>query len=155
MRELEVVTIDVDGRDKGKTFVIKEMSAWALEKFGYRLTLALTRAGVDIGEFAGSGFAGLVMAGVMSMPLLDFRDAEPLLDEMMEYVFVRPDPARPDMMRPLMRTPDGDGDDVQEVTTFYAIRAAFMKMHARFFSKGMPSKVSTSGATTSQELPAA
>lgn len=140
MRESRVITVADEGRDKGKVFVVKEMSAWAIEKWSYRLLLALARAGVDIKTIEGTGTAGLAMAGILAMPQLDFRDAEPLLDEMSEYFYARPDPARPETERPIFRTANGEGDDVQEMTTLLTLRTAFMEMHTRFFVKGMPSK---------------
>lgn len=147
MRESKVVPITEEGRDKGKVFVITEMPAWIAEKWSYRLLLALARAGVDVNQIEGAGVAGLAAAGIMAMPMLDFRDAEPLLDEMMDYIKIKPDP-RTDHLRELVRNEDGEGDDVEEVPTFIKLRGEFLELHTRFFGKGASSMVSTSDKTT-------
>lgn len=148
MRESKIVPVTDEGRDKGKVFVITEMPAWVAEKWSYRLILALARAGVDVKAIEGTGVAGVFAAGIMAMPMLDWRDAEPLLDEMMDYIKIKPDP-RTDYVRPLVRSETGEGDDVEEVETFLALRSAFMELHTRFFGKGTKSKESTSESTTS------
>ncbi len=147
MRESKVVPITEEGRDKGKVFVVTEMPAWIAEKWSYRLLLALARAGVDVKQIEGTGVAGLAAAGIMAMPMLDFRDAEPLLDEMMDYIKIKPDP-RTDHTRALVRHEEGDGDDVEEVPTFIKLRGEFLELHTRFFGKGTSSKDSTSDKTT-------
>lgn len=144
MRYSRTVPIS-EGRDKGKTFVVKEMSAWDAERWGYRLILALGRAGVDVEQFAGQGMAGIAAAGIMAIPALDYRDAAPLLDEMETTFFIQ----EPGVTRPIVRNPDGEGDDVEEVSTCLELRRAFLELHTRFFEKGTPSKDSTSKETTS------
>lgn len=152
MRETKIVPIKSEGRDKGKVFVITEMPAWAAEKWSYRLLLALARSGVDVKQIEGTGTAGLFTAGIMAMPMLDFRDAEPLLDEMMDHIKIQPDPSRnPNYTRPIVRTETGEGDDIEEVQTFVALRSEFLELHTRFFAKGMPSRDSTSGSTTTSQ----
>lgn len=140
MRETKDVRIGDDGgRDKGKVFVVKEMPAMQAEKWAYRLILALSRAGADVEMIRGSGMAGLAAAGLQAMPMLDWRDAEPLMDEMMECVSVRPDPSgNPTFTRPLRQIGD-DSDDIEEMTTLAKLRAEILELHLRFFGSGTPS----------------
>ena len=150
MRETKLVVIE-DGRDKGKRFVIKEMPAWKGEKWAYRLLLALAAAGADLGDLqGGGGMAALAAAGLQAMPMLNMRDAEPLLDEMMECVKINEDPKHPEIVRDLTVTVDGDNDDIQDVSTLLRLRTEILELHTRFFGKGAPSKGSTSETTTSQ-----
>lgn len=139
MRETIDVTIDAEGRDKGKVFVIKEMAALPAEKWAYRLITALAHAGADINMIRGSGMAGLAAAGIQALPILNFRDVEPLMDEMMECVSLRPDPrGNPTFTRPLVLRGD-DNDEVEEVATLMTLRKAILDLHLRFFEKGTPS----------------
>jgi len=42
------VTIDADGRDKGKTFILTELPALDIERWTVRLVLALGKNGVNL-----------------------------------------------------------------------------------------------------------
>lgn len=143
-RREEIVDVPNDDeayqRDAGKRFVIKEMPALQADKWATRVLLALSRAGADIGMIQGYGVAGLQMAGIQSLPNLNFEDAEPLMDEMIPYMrFLPPAAPTPDWDHALpiiLNTKDGDGDTVQEIMTWMLLRAKFVELHTRFFGKG-------------------
>lgn len=150
MREVKDVKIDAPGRDHGKVFVIREMAAIPAEKWAYRLIMALARAGADVQMIQGSGMAGLAAAGIQALPMLDFRDAEPLMDEMMSCVSIKPDPGKnPTFVRELAQNGD-DGDDIEEVGTLMRLRKEILELHLRFFESGMPSTSTPDTTTTSQ-----
>lgn len=149
MRETVEITIDQEGRDKGKTFVIKEMAALPAEKWAYRLITALAHAGADVSMIQGSGMAGLAAAGIQALPMLNFREVEPLMDEMLECVSIKPDPRNnPTFLRPLVLRGD-DNDEVEEVATLMKLRQEILDLHLRFFAKGMPSNSQQDKTTTS------
>ena len=149
MRETIDIIIDAEGRDKGKCFVIKEMAALPAEKWAYRLITALAHAGADVDVIQGSGMAGLAAAGIQALPMLNFRDVEPLMDEMLECVSIRPDPrGNPTFTRPLVLN-GSDNDEVEEVTTLMRLRAEILDLHMRFFAKGTPLNSRPNTMTTS------
>lgn len=140
MRKTKIVQITDDNRDKGKVFLLTEMSAMQVEKWAARAFLAVTRAGVEVPpDLMGSGIAGLMTLGIKSlMAGLDFVDVEPLMDEMIGCVRFVPNFAKnPEVVRPLIADPaNPDGDDIQEAATLLRLRAEVINLHVDFFSAG-------------------
>ena len=59
-RNTKSLTISAEGRDKGKTFLLTEMSAVRAEKWAARAVLALLKSGVELPEDAAqAGLAGI------------------------------------------------------------------------------------------------
>jgi len=99
-RRTRVVTITAEGRDKGKSFSLKEMPADQAERWAIRALLALAAAGaklpdgaLDAGiagvaavEAANGGVAALLVGGLKSLAGLDYSVIAPLLDEMMACI---------------------------------------------------------------------
>lgn len=128
-RKQIVFVVTKEGRDKGKKFHIKEMASRKAEEWAIRVGFALAKSQVDIGEI--KGWQGLAYAGLQTLQHLEFGDAKPLLDEMMECVKIEPSPG---VIRELIDdSPDGDGDDIQELVTRKDIRVEIFKLHADFF----------------------
>jgi hypothetical protein len=132
-RKSGVVTIAAEGRDKGKTFVVREMAAdhaerWALRAFG-----AMARAGVEIPEnLLLSGMAGLAAMGLKAFLAAPYEEVGPLLDEMMGCVHFR-DEAAP------MNEATGEPvdralmpDDIEEVATRVQLRDEVFQIHTGF-----------------------
>ena len=113
------------GRDKGKTYLITEMSASPAENWAIRTILAVGNAGLDIPEgLASQGMAGLMAVGYMNLLKIPFESARPLLDEMMGCVQFAPSAT---LRRPLIE------DDIEEVTTRLQLRKAVWNLHLDFF----------------------
>lgn len=82
MRKTKLVTIEAEGRDKGKTFLLTEMPSRPAEAWADRAFLALAHSSVDLPQgMERSGMAGI--AEVLKM-LQDTQlpDAGPLMNEM-------------------------------------------------------------------------
>lgn len=121
------VTIDADGRDKGKTFVLTELPALDIERWTVRLILALGKNGVSLPDVqADSGFAGI--AGVLwaLMAQVSPEEAETLMATMLEGLKI--DEGK--ITRNLVP------DDIEEPETLLQIRMAWVDLHAGFFKKG-------------------
>jgi len=115
------------GRDKGKVFVLTEMSASQAERWALRALLAVGRAGIDIPEgIEKAGFSAIASFGLNLVMKLPMEDAEILLDEMFTCIAVLPDPKRPDLTRPLIE------DDIEEVKTRVQLRKAIFDLHVDF-----------------------
>lgn len=139
MRKHAVVTIEAEGRDKGKSFLLIEKSSWDAEKWAMRALLSLSRAGVEVPDDAfQAGMLGLISVGLDAFRRLPFEDAEPLLDEMLTCIHYVPDPSAKDQMtgRPISRglmmpTAANDGD-IEEVTTILKLRSEALELHLGF-----------------------
>ena len=135
MRKEIDITITDPGRDEGKTFHIREMPATRAEKWAMRALLAVARSGVDLpDDFTGMGMQGIAIVGIRAITKITFEDAEPLLDEMMECVTIKPDPRNPGIMRALIE------GDIEEIATLVTLRQEVINLHVSFFTKGDQSK---------------
>jgi hypothetical protein len=144
-RKTSDVTITEEGRDQGKTFHIREMAALKAERWAMRALIAVGKSGVDLpdGIAAGGGMRSLAILGVQAIMRMDFADAEPLLDEMLECVSVKPDPKRPEVVRALMVE-----EDIEEISTLLRLRQEVLELHTGFFSKGRPSEQTSPAPST-------
>jgi len=129
MRKTLTVTIDKEGRDKGKVFELTEMSAVDSERWAIRCLFALMNAGVEIDEEADLGMESLVALGLNALSKIKYEDAEPLLDTMLGCVKVIPDPNNPSVVRGLFDS------DIEEVSTRLRLRKEVWGLHTGFFSQ--------------------
>lgn len=131
MRKTETITIEREGRDKGKQFKLTEMSAAQAERWALRAFFALANTGVELPEdMAESGMAGIAAVGLSALGKVPFEQAEPLLDEIMGCVQIVPDPSKPHVVRALI------DEDIEEVATRLELRKAVWDLHTGFFSLG-------------------
>lgn len=128
MRKTLNVTIEADGgRDAGKVFVLTEMPAIQAEKWALKIFLALGHAGVSIPDnITEMGVGGLVYIGAQALRGLYWQDAEPILDEMMQYFQIMPDPKKPTVVRSLV------DDDIEEISTFLYLRKKYLFLNIGF-----------------------
>ena len=135
MRKTATYTAD-KGRDKGKVFVLTEMSAFASEDWAARALFAMMNAGVDVPEgIAKAGLAGIAAMGVSALTKVSFEAAKPLLDEMLACIQIQPSPS---VARRLIE------DDIEEVATLIELRKQVLNLHLDFFTSATPS---TSGSS--------
>jgi hypothetical protein len=126
-RKTTRLTIDAAGRDKGKTFVVTELSALDIERWTVRLVLALGKNGVSLPNVqADSGFAGI--AGVLwaLVAQVSPAEAETLMATMLEGLKIDEGKITRDLV---------DGD-IEEPETLLQLRMAWVDLHAGFFVKG-------------------
>ena len=126
-------TVQDSGRDQGKVFVLTEMPASKAESWAMRSILALMNGGGIFPEdFESSGMAGLVEIGINALSTLDWKVAEPLLEEMWSCVRIMPDAAKPHIVRPLIE------EDIQEVKTRMKLRMEIWSLHTDFLKSDAP-----------------
>ena len=122
-------TADKCGRDTGKVFFIKEMSASAAEWWAIRAGLAMAKNGVSLPDnFSDMGMAGMAKVGLEMVAKIPPDDARPLLDELMKCVQAVPNPGDQSVVRNLIE------DDTEEVITRLKLRAEVFKLHVDFFT---------------------
>lgn len=136
-RKSEYYTVTKDNRDKGKKFLITEMSALRAERWATRALLALTKSGQDINPTAGGGMAAIAVAALQGLQHLQFDDADPLMMELMDCVQFVPDPKHPETTRALVQL-DSDGDDIEEIETRIILKQRILNLHTDFFTRAGP-----------------
>lgn len=135
--------VEDEGRDKGKVFFLREMSASEAERWAVRAFLALSRNGVEVPEGASdAGFAGLATYGLSLIGNLPFAEAEVLMEQMFECVSIIPNPSQPNIVRGLVE------DDIEEVKTRIKLRIAVFKLHADFSKAVAPSTSASAPAAS-------
>ena len=140
MARKESTFVAESGRDKGKQFIITEMSASQAENWALRVILAVGNAGIEIPDgLASQGMAGLMAVGYMNLLKIPFEAAKPLLDEMMTCVQIMPSL---NIKRALIE------DDIEEVSTRLQLRKAVWSLHMDFFFE--ESKLTSGSETQAQ-----
>ena len=138
-RKTATVTISAEGRDKGKVFVLTELSAYEAEDWAGRALFALMNAGVEIPDnIAEAGLAGVAAMGLKAIAKLPFDSAKPLLDKMMGCIQIQPSPTVTRALIP---------DDIEEVATLLTLRKQVLGLHMDFSMAAAPS---TSGSKPGQ-----
>lgn len=145
MRKTKIVTIERDGRDKGKSFLVTEMPAVQAEKWAARVFLAMAHSGVEVPpNIIDAGIAGIAVMGLRSLQGVNFEEAEPLLDEMMTCVRYAPD-GKQELARPLVES------DIEEVPTILKLRAEVFQLHVDFSWADVRRTFQSASATTSPD----
>jgi hypothetical protein len=130
-RKVETYVITDEGRDKGKSFLLTEMSATKSEDWAVRAILALSAANSELPEDAPNlGMAGLAEIGIKKLLALPFESLKPLMDELMECVKIVPDPIRPQVQRSLIES------DIEEVSTRLKLKWQVLQLHLDFLPTG-------------------
>ena len=147
-RKTLTVTIDAEGRDQGKAFFIREMSASQAELWAAKAFLALARSGVEVPEgVTESGLAGIATFGFRALAGMTFGDARVLMDEMFACVQIIPNPAQPKVIRDLIE------DDIEEVATRLRLRKEVFGLHVDFSLAGALQKSASASAPAADHVP--
>lgn len=154
------VTITDEGRDKGKTFILREMPSFDGEWWAIRALVVLGNAGLTMpAGVLESGMAGLAameqmkgaasalfLMGLRMLPGVDPKALKPLLDEMMGCVTYQPPGAFP-----AQALFSGDMSQIEEIKTILTLRAEVLELHLGFSLAGA---VSTLATDPTSETPA-
>lgn len=119
------ITIE-HGRDKGRVFLITEMSAAHADNWAMRALIALANGGADLGGISPQqGMIGMARVALDALGRLKADDAIPLLNELLDCVQIIPESGRP---RPL----NMDFNDVEDFTTLWRLRKEVFALHTDF-----------------------
>ncbi|BBT89459.1 hypothetical protein ACEV6G_08370 [Enterobacter ludwigii] len=122
-------TVEDKGRDNGKKFYIREMSATQAEWWAIRAILAMANNGINLPDnLSDMGMAGMAKVGLEMVAKIPPEDARPLLDELMKCVQAVPNPDDQSIKRPLI------DDDTEEVITRLKLRGEVFKLHVDFLT---------------------
>ena len=145
MRKTIDVTVEAEGRDKGKVFRITEMDAWRAEEWAWRAASVLSRSGVEVPPVDLLGHMAIVAAyGLQAILSASFEEAKPILAEMLECVQIVPDPTRPTYARP-----DFMGD-IEEARTLLWLRDKVLELHTGFSVAAVLSNLRAKAAATNR-----
>lgn len=164
-RQIRTVTITAEGRDRGKAFVLNEMSADQGEWWAIRALSVLGNAGVDLPKNAlEAGMSGLAhveatsgavkalfVVGLRMLPGVDIHALRPLLDEMNTCIQYQPPGGGPGGRFPAQAIISGPMCQIEEIKTFLQLRADLIELHLGFSLAGA---VSTSQDAPPQAVPA-
>lgn len=134
-RRTTEITIDAEGRDKGKRFLLTEMAADATERWANRALLAFANAGGRLPDgILDTGAAGLdlslrslMVVGLRSLSGLSFDEIDPLLKEMVSCMEYQPPGNAP--LQPIIL---GENSQIEEVSTWYKLRGELIDLHLGF-----------------------
>ena len=121
-----------DGRDKGKTFVITEMSVIDADNWAHRALLAMFRGGVDVGnlDFSNINTSGgmLELARVVIAGLGNMQEsiATDLLNELLDCAKIVPSGRTP---RDILLD-----SDIESIKTLWQIRKEALMIHIDFLT---------------------
>lgn len=131
------ITIE-HGRDKGRVFLITEMSAAHADNWAMRALIALANGGVDLGSLRPQqGMMGMVKATLDALGQVKPEDAIPLLNELLGCVQIIPEGGKP-------RQLNMDFNDVEDFTTLWRLRKEVFALHTDFLQHAF-------GKTTASE----
>lgn len=141
-RKVRRVTIEDEGRDKGKVFILTEMPADQAEWWATRALLALTNAGAELPDgIKDAGMAGLAAVGVRALSGLRAEVVRPLFDEMFECVRYEHNPTHAPQA-----IIAGENSQIEEVSTRVRLRRELLELHLGFSIGG-------AGSTTASGKP--
>lgn len=152
-RRTAEITIDADGRDKGKMFLLTEMSAAQTEEWATRALLAMVKSGVQLpDDIAQQGVIGIARLGIKAFLGLNFADAKPLLAELMTCVQTMPEPAHSGAHRITRRLVD---EDIEEVLTRLRLKQEVFDLHTGFSTAAFLSRLggAASNPTANEPTP--
>ncbi len=138
MRRTKTVVISAEGRDKGKIFVISEMSAAQAEEWAMRALEAIAQRSEIPAGLANAGMLGIFILGLKPVLAAPFTMVKPLLDEMFaSCLSVQPDPKNPAILRgagtPSIKSVGEMVDtDIEEVATRVHLRDQIIELHTGF-----------------------
>jgi hypothetical protein len=149
-RREKLIQITAEGRDRGKTFMLREMPADQGERWAIRMLLALANGGAKLPDgVLEAGMAGLavtmpalIAVGLRSLAGLRYEDVAPLLDEMMGCVQYIP----PGQL-PAQGIMAGEYAQIEEIATRLQLRYEVLQLHVGFSLAG--------GASTTDTNPSA
>jgi hypothetical protein len=128
-RKIETITIEADGRDKGKKFIVTEMPADQGIRWATRALLALTNTGAAVPEEAlTAGWAGLAAIGIQAIGMLPYEKVQPMIEEAISACVTYEHSPK----FPPRKILEGSGGDIEEVKTYMTLYTAVFKLHTGF-----------------------
>lgn len=123
-RKTKTITLD-NGRDKGKKFVITEMSAADAESWAYKVASYAMSNGMKFTDFL--GMASIAQVGLSIVEKLKFEQMKDVLGDLFACIEYLPDPKDQTVRR------EAETDDLEEPASLVKLRFLVFQLHAGFF----------------------
>lgn len=114
------------GRDAGKVFKVEEMPAVQMDRWVTRALCMLGRSGSGLSAIGGSTMEELLQA----FSKLDFKDSEPLLDELLACCSFKKDGTLVKMSGSMIDSV------IEDWTTIFKLRIEALKLNLGFLEEG-------------------
>ena len=129
MRQKKPITIETEGRDKGKHFLITELSSYEAEQWVWRLIPVLAQAGIEVSdEDLKGGFAGIAAMGAAAVLRMPYAFVKSLLDEMLPCIQYQHHDKHGKAL-PLAEIQMNENCQIEEVSTWFQLRKAVIDLH--------------------------
>lgn len=116
------------GRDKGKKFLLTEMSPRAAHLWATRMLLGMAAGGLEIDGIEDKGLAGLATMAMTAIAKIPEMTAIPLLNQLLDCVQSVQERATRELFE----------DDIEEVATLFLLQKAVLELHINPFISGDP-----------------
>lgn len=137
MRKTKIVTIEAEGRDKGKTFQITEMPAMQLEEWSTRALIAVFGGNVpadvmQISKTSNAAALAVALEGILKG--VTWENVKPLYRELLDCVAFVPDRESKTAPANVIRLTPGNVENfIEEVPTLYKLRLEVLELNLGFF----------------------
>lgn len=127
-RRTKVVEIQDDNRDKGKRFLLTEVSATDGQDWAIRACIALGSSDIDLPkDLHLAGMAGVLIIGLQKMRSgLNYSLLKPLINDLTACIQVMPDNNNLSIVRKLIP------DDIEEIITLTKLQGQVIELHSGF-----------------------
>ncbi len=135
-REVDYTVTD-EGRDKGKTYHLTEMSCVQAEKWAIRTMRAMLLAGIPVSaEMIAGGIGSLANVNPALILNIDLDEVFALGEELMQCVSIKPDPMHPGLIRKNAQMVESD---IEEIRTRLNLKLAVYRLIVGFSPADAPS----------------
>ncbi len=143
MARIELTFKATVGRDKGKSYLITEMSPRKAHTWATKVMFAMLNSGIEIDDdVMERGLAGVASMAISAIGKIPVEIATPLMDELLECV----QSVQEKGVRKLVES------DFEEVATIFQLQKATLEMHIQpFISGGL---LTSESAQKAETLPA-
>lgn len=138
MRKRQTITIEAEGRDKGKTFVIIEMPASQAQSWAHRALEAIAQRSDIPSGVAQAGMLGIFIMGLKPILAAPWPMVEPLLKELFDSCLsIQPNlnddtilrGRGTDIVKPVGKLLE---EDIEEVSTRLFLQDKIFELHTGF-----------------------
>ena len=140
MRKTKVVTIEAEGRDQGKTFLVKEMGAHKCEEWSAEALIAIFGGNVpaDIMQISQtSNTAALATAMEYLLKGLSWKTVKPLYNSLLSCVSFVPDKEnKANPVNVIQLTETNLDNFIEEVPTLFKLRLEALEINLGFLGQG-------------------
>jgi hypothetical protein len=129
MRKKKTITIEAEGRDKGKEFVLEELCSYDAEQWVWRLLPVLARAGFEVNDSVLKGGFGAIMAvGAQALFAMPYEFVKSMMDAMLPCIKYRHYDTK-GHAQDLQEIKTNANCQIEEISTWFHLRKEVLELH--------------------------